>query len=151
MRQLLLLIVLVTLAGCQGSGRDVRNGEQVFQALITDPIPAGTTDIASTGYLTDGDGHDIYLRFVVTESYLPALIALRHYEPIECESDFVQGNMTLPQGLESHIPEWAPFSTSGILCFASGRSFENAWTLGARGILVVHPESLTVYYNEIGL
>jgi len=145
------LVALLLLAGC-ATGRSVTNGDQVFKAIIQDPVPAGVSDIESTGsFAGEGfTGHDLYVRFRVTDAYLAKLLRLRDFQPFDCESDFVQGNLTLPMGLETDILDWQPFNGE-IVCYVTGRSYTNEWTRGARAVIVYQPQTGFLYYNEIGL
>ncbi|MFW5690859.1 MAG: hypothetical protein ACOCXZ_00045 [Chloroflexota bacterium] len=148
-----LLLLALSLAACSG-GRDVTGGTAVFRALIEDPVPPGISDIASTGLLAgeEGSGHIVYLRFRVTPDYVDALITARRFEPVGCADDFVRGNLTLSQGLESDIVDWNPFNGDPAnRCYATGRSYTNQWTRGARGMFLYQPATGYVYYNELGL
>jgi len=148
------LTMTLLLAACGGSGRDVRDGQAVYRALIADPIPAGVTEIATTGHISDDNGHVMYLRFMMTTEAFDDLLQARRFEPFDCDDEFVQGTLTLSNDLERDIPGWAPFDTDGALCYASGRSYTNQWTRGARAVILAHPVSagrVMVYYNELGL
>lgn len=152
----LALVLMIGLTACDGDRRNVRDSRAVFRALIADPIPAGVSDIATTGHVSDGHGHMMYLRFAMTADALDDLLQLRRFEPFDCEDEFVQGSLTLSNDLERDIPDWSPFDTEGALCYASGRSYTNQWTRGARAVMLVQAaqtpaDRLTVYYNELGL
>ena len=147
------LVVIGVMAGCS-QGRDVTDSERVFKAVIVDPIPSDVRDIASTGLLAgdEGSGHVLYLRFQANDAFVQELIAMRDLVPFDCDSDFVQGNLTLSQGLELDIVEWRPFNVDpDAQCYTTRRSYTNAWTKGARGIMLYQPRTGIVYYNEIGL
>jgi hypothetical protein len=150
MYRILLLLVLV-LAACGDDGRDPRDAEAMFRALIADPIPTGTENLVSTGYITEDDGHNVYLRFNTTIDFLPELIALNGYEETDCNNDTVRGRLALPQGLEGDIGNWFPLMTGATLrCYISDAGYSNTWTDNGSGALVIRTETLTVYFNETG-
>ena len=140
------LVLLLILSGC---GHPLAsNGRAVFRAVIADPIPAAVSGIASTGYITDA-GHNIYLRFTIVDTaYLPELLALYAYQPVDCESMQVQGRLTLPQGL--NIPGWRPFNGTGYQCYASEVGYRNRWTQHGNSVILVRQQPMTVFFNETG-
>jgi len=152
-RRTVMLLVVLLLAGCS-TGRSATDGTQVFKAILQDPIPAGVSHIESTGaFAGEGySGHDLYLRFHVTDAYLAELIAFRRLVPADCGSDFVRGNLTLSMGLETDILDWNPFNGDpDTQCYTTGRSYTNTWSRGARAVMAYQPRTGLVYYNEVGL
>lgn len=151
----LLLVLMGVLAACDdGSGRDLTDGRAVFRATIQDPIPDGVSNIVSTGLMAGegASGHILYLRFSVTDAALADLLALHEFEAVDCDDPFIQGNLTLSQGLEADITDWRPYEVDPeSQCYVTSRSYRNEWTRAARGIFMYQPRTNRVYYNEQGL
>jgi len=146
------LLCLLLLTGCDdnGNARNPRDAEALFQALIADPIPAGTRGLVSTGYITEQDGHNVYLRFETTVLFLDPLLDRYAYTRIDCTDEQLQGRIILPQELEADIPDWRPFVTADARCYVSAPGYSNAWTNNGNSVLVIRPNALTVYFNETG-
>lgn len=149
-RLCLLCVLVLAACGDNDNARDPRDAAGMFRALIADPIPSGTRDLVSTGYITDRDGHNVYLRFVTTVDFLEPLLARYNYTTIDCADEQLRGRIALPQELEDNIPDWRPFVTADARCYVSAAGYTNPWTQRGNSVLIIRPNALTVYFNETG-
>lgn len=147
---LLICVLLLTACGNNNDGRDPQDAAGMFQALIADPMPAGVRDLVSTGYITQNDGHNVYLRFMTTLNFLEPLLDRYAYDEIACDDEQLQGRITLPQELQDDIPDWRPFVTADARCYISAPNYTNPWTNTGNSVLVIRTNALTVYFNETG-
>lgn len=146
----LLCVLMLAACGDDGDGRDPRDAEAMFQAVMFEAIPPGTGNLVSTGYITGANTHNIYLRFETTVNFLAPLLSRYAYQQIDCADEQLQGRITLPQELEADIPDWRSFVNDAVRCYTSPAGYRNPWTNNGSSVLVIRTDALIVYFNETG-
>ena len=107
--------------------------EQVFEAVIASPIPAGVSElqaVSSSGM----QGYLAYARFRAPSLESVGLTS-PPYETVDCLG--IGLALVMPEFIDSPFsPEWAPLDAREPTCLEAG-SVPNRWAAGARNRVVL--------------
>jgi hypothetical protein len=141
----LLLLWSILLTGCMddGGSSSANTPEEMFAAVIADPIPTEVTALQGVG--DTWQGYQLFLRFTAPEAIRNALFA--SYEETPCEDLLLR--LALPDpAYDQFTPSWTPQTVIDPACYTAEVS--NAWTYGGSHIILVDAATNQVYFQGIG-
>lgn len=143
-RLLLAIFIALSFNACTEKGPSSANTpEEMFAAVIADPIPPEVTALQGVG--DTWQGYQLFLRFTAPEAIRNALFA--SYEETPCEE--VLPRLALPDpAYDQFAPSWTPQTVVDPACYTADVS--NTWTYGGTHIILVDAATNQVYFQGIG-
>ena len=139
------MLTVTVITGCEESGPSSANtAQQMFQAVISNPIPPSVRSLEGLG--DTWQGYSLYLRFTASSPDIDAIIE-QGFTPIkwrDCADRF-----TLPKGYDRFKPSWQPADIATKECYEL-RQVQNSWTHSGTHYLVIDRATGTVYFYGIG-
>lgn len=139
------LIILLCGNGCDEGASSANTPEEMFEALIMDPMPSSIKNLEGVG--DTWQGYNIFLRFEADGEFIGRLSG-EGYEKVEW--DAVKSRFELPKGYDKFKTPWKLDEIKNKECFRSSGNVKNKWTHSGEHFFVIDRERSLVYFYGVG-
>ena len=143
-RLLLAIFITLTFSACTERGPTSTNTqEEMFAAVIANPIPPEVTELQGVG--DTWQGYQLFLRFTAPEATRMQLFEA--YTPVPC--DEVMPRLALPEpAYDKFAPVWTPQTVVDPACATAVVS--NEWTYIGTHTILIEAATNEFYFEGIG-